>query len=158
MIEIVNNKDNIIDSELTNKNGRINVIAINENNEVVLIKNHNTYYFLSEYIEEELNQALTKCLDEIKYHIDCNYEPVLLQKEYILDYPLIGDKTLNYTYYYIVNIGSFKIDDSNNTNKFSINLIPLKSLANVLEDNMFDNPRNRAITENMLNIVKILFK
>lgn len=130
MKEIIVNKNNILDSEVTDKNIIENYVFINDNK--ILLKNHhNSYYFVH---EEDLSKKYKE-------------EPFLVKKTYELDYPFIDDKTLLIKKFYLINE---KIDVNN------ANWINIDNVISTLEDNMYNNPRVHDVTKEIIEVMEYL--
>ena len=122
--EIILNVDDLTEDEIIDKRV-INKYVLISNNKVYLKNHHNTYFFLDDN------------------DIDDKSDLRVVRKEYIKDYPFIGENTLKITNYYV----------SRETYGEGI---PLDDVAIVLNEARFDNPRNQIITDEILEILNIL--
>lgn len=128
--EIIVNKNNIKDDEITFKSEIKNYIFIN-NNKILLKYHHNSYYFVH---EEEIDEKF-------------NVEPIIIKKIYEEDYPLISDKSLITKYYYLINTNIIIKDGV---------WIDIKDIKNVLNESMYNNPRVQDITLEIIEIIDYL--
>lgn len=146
--EIVVNKDKIRDETIDYKVGKIKVIIVSNNKEIVLLKRYNTYELISEYInDEDREMVLKELLDKMEVKYAKEIKPFLLKKEYITDYPTIGSNALYYTYYYKIDSDVLLFNDN------SLEKIPLENVQEELDANKFVNPKRQ---ENINEIMKVL--
>ncbi len=148
MKEIIINKDKIKDDNIDYKVGKIKVIIVSKNQEIVLLKRYNTYELVSEYIEDDDKEiTLKKLLDKNNIKYDEDIKPFLVKKEYISDYPTIDSNALYYTYYYKV------YSDVTVSNNSCLEKISLDNIQKELEINKFINPKRQ---ENINEIIEVL--
>ncbi len=130
MKKIIINEDNILDEDITDYKILDNYIFISDNK--ILLKNHhNSFYFIH---SEDLNASYDK-------------ELFIIKKEYILDYPFIGDKTLMIKNFYLIN-GKIDINDTI--------WIDLNVVTKILQENMFNNPRVQDVTKEIIEVINYL--
>lgn len=146
--EIVVNKDKIRDENIDYKVGKIKVIIVSNNKEIVLLKRYNTYELISEYINDEDGEMVLKALlDKMEVKYAKEIKPFLLKKEYITDYPTIGSNALYYTYYYKIDSDVLVFNDN------SLEKIPLENVREELDANKYINPKRQ---ENINEIMEVL--
>lgn len=146
--EIVVNKDKIRDGNIDYKVGKIKVIIVSNNKEIVLLKRYNTYELISEYINDEDGEMVLKALlDKMEVKYAKEIKPFLLKKEYITDYPTIGSNALYYTYYYKIDSDVLVFNDN------SLEKIPLENVREELDANKYINPKRQ---ENINEIMEVL--
>lgn len=146
--EIVVNKDKIRDENIDYKVGKIKVIIVSNNKEIVLLKRYNTYELISEYINDEDGEMVLKALlDKMEVKYAKEIKPFLLKKEYITDYPTIGSNALYYTYYYKIDSDVLVFNDN------SLEKIPLENVREELDANKYNNPKRQ---ENINEIMEVL--
>lgn len=131
MKEIILNKDNIKDEDLTD-NRIINNYIFKFDNKVLLKKHHNSYYFIH---DEDLKT-------------NYNAIPFIVKKIYELDYPFIGEKCLTEKRYYLIE------DKPCIENTEWISLLNIK---NILNNQRFNNPRVQDITDEIIEIIDYLW-
>ena len=127
---IISNPNNIEDNKISYRKELKNYIFINQNR-ILLKHHHNSYYFIH---EEDLEERIS-------------IKPCIIKKIYEEDYPLINDKYLLIKYYYVIN--------KNIIIKDSI-WIDIKDIKNVLKDSLYNNPRVKNITLELLEITEYL--
>lgn len=150
---IIDNPDKIKDDEVSMKETIIKIVLVNNNKEIIMDNNHNTYYFINGYLKhnESINEAIKRILNNrFGLNIKNDYDPFLAYKKYNLDYPLFNDKSLYITYFFLI-----KADIIENEN---IALIPINNIIEILNDNMYDNPRNRHETMQNIEAIQSLLK
>lgn len=129
MKEIIINKDNIKDEDVTDKRVINNYIFINDN-KILLKYHHNSYYFIH---DDDYNNL--------------NYKPLLVKKIYDEDYPLLGDKCLTLKYYYLIN-EDILIDNTVWIDK--------DKGKEVIEKEKYNNPRVQDIEDELIEVLNIL--
>ncbi len=152
MQKVVVNDDNINIDEVNTKLGRVYIILVNEKGDVLLEKRHNTYHYIDGYINNDNIDNLVKTIIKDKTNID-NIKTIksfLLKEEYVSDYPVVDDKTLYYSYYYLVSYNSI---DNMVILGDSYEYISLNNLRSVLENNRFENPRNQMLVKGMIDVI-----
>ncbi len=135
MTEIIN-KGKIFDISLaTNIIDIVYVLVFKSYNEIFLKLNYGTYEFVTLYNDFD---------DVLKY----GKEIVTIMK-YEKDYPTFDDKTV-YRKHYVID------KNYNNYKNDNLELVLVNDLKEILEKNMFDNPRNRDKTKEMLEVIEYL--
>ena len=130
MKEIILNKDNIRDEDLTDSRIINNYIFMVDNS-ILLKKHHNAYFFIH---NEDLKA-------------NYNTLPFAIKKIYELDYPFIGDRCLTEKRYYLIEDKPC-IDNTE--------WISLLNIKDVLNDQRFNNPRVQDITDEIIEIISCL--
>lgn len=162
MKEITYNNDNLLSAEIDEVIIRTKALIINSNDEIMLGYSHNTYQFPGGHLEK--NETLLNCLirevrEETGLEI-ANYKIFPFEKitYYNKNYHKTGKNRQNDIYYYII-----KTDESfnlNNTNydagkiegNFSIKIVSLKDFEKTLLDSINDNPINKVVVKEMLEV------
>lgn len=165
-MEILLNKDKLLDSDINERSLKVRALLFDENNKV-LVANYNGVLMLpggkvdngeniidalSRELSEELGNTYTG--DELTYFMTLNF--------YQKDYPKIEDVMVNRlvrTYYFV---GSYKainndlqqLSEREKKAKFRLELIPLDELENIVLSNNTDNPRNRYFQDELLEVLK----
>ena len=164
MKEILYNYDNLkledIDEVVTRTKGLI----INSNNEITLGYSHKTYQFPGGHLED--GETLEECLlreieEETGIEIkDAKLKPFEKITYYNKNYHKSGKNRKNEIYYYIINtdanfdMNNSKLDDWEKDGNFTVKTFPIENVEQVLIDSIPDNPINKVIVEEMLDIFK----
>ena len=164
MKEILYNYDNLkledIDEVVTRTKGLI----INSNNEITLGYSHKTYQFPGGHLEE--GETLEECLlreieEETGIEIkDAKLKPFEKITYYNKNYHKSGKNRKNDIYYYIINtdanfdMNNSKLDEWEKDGNFTVKTFPIENVEQVLIDSIPDNPINKVIVEEMLDIFK----
>ena len=164
MKEIIYNYDNLNNDEIDEIVVRTKGLIINCKDEIMLGYSDKTYQFPGGHLEE--NETLLECLKrEIREETgielkDYNLKPFVKITHLTKNYRKTGKNRKNEIYYYIIKTD--KLYDKNNTNldegeikgNYKIVSIPLKNVEKVLLESIQDNPINKIIVKEMLNILK----
>lgn len=165
MKEIIINKNNLSENDITEIVKRVKVLIINSNNEILLGYSHNEYQFPGGHIEENesFNQAINREIQEetgIKLNIK-NIEPFVISKGYYKDWPQNGKNRKVEIYYY--EIRTDQKPDLNNTSytenekngNFELRYIPLDEVENEIMNNVLKYNDEKGIGKEMIEIFKI---
>lgn len=164
MKEILYNYDNLkledIDEVVTRTKGLI----INSNNEITLGYSHKTYQFPGGHLED--GETLEECLlreieEETGIEIkDAKLKPFEKITYYNKNYHKSGKNRKNEIYYYIINtdanfdMNNSKLDEWEKDGNFTVKTFPIENVEQVLIDSIPDNPINKVIVEEMLDIFR----
>lgn len=165
MKEIIINKNNLSENDITEIVKRVKVLIINSNNEILLGYSHNEYQFPGGHIEENESfiQAINREIQEetgIKLNIK-NIEPFVISKGYYKDWPQNGKNRKVEIYYY--EIRTDQKPDLNNTSytenekngNFELRYIPLDEVENEIMNNVLKYNDEKGIGKEMIEIFKI---
>ena len=165
MKEIIINKNNLSENDITEIVKRVKVLIINSNNEILLGYSHNEYQFPGGHIEENesFNQAINREIQEetgIKLNIK-NIEPFVISRGYYKDWPQNGKNRKVEIYYY--EIRTDEKPDLNNTSytenekngNFELRYIPLDEVENEIMNNVLKYNDEKGIGKEMIEIFKI---
>ena len=168
MKEILYNKDNLKDEEITETSVRIKVLLIN-NGDIYLGNGSDIYQFPGGHLEEgeTFNDCLKReLLEEAGIEIDDEEitEPFMKITYKNKDWPEEGKNRKVEFYYYAIETD--KLPDENNTNlteneksgNYRIDIVPLDKVIDVLKENMPKNERNNAITPDMIKVIEEYLK
>ena len=106
MKQLITNKYNLTDSDMTEVVKRVKVLLVNSNNDVLLGYSHNNYQFPGGHVEENetLVQAVNReVLEETGIELNItNIEPFACAIGYYKDWPAEGKNRKIEIYYYEV--------------------------------------------------------
>ncbi len=164
MKEILYNYDNLkledIDEIVTRTKGLI----INSNNEITLGYSNKTYQFPGGHLED--NETLEECLlREIEEETGIKLKNAKLKPfekiiYYSKNYHNSGKNRKNEIYYYIINtdakcdMNNSKLDEWEKDGDFTVKTFPIENVEQILIDSIPDNPINKAIVEEMLDVFR----
>lgn len=131
-IYIINKGDVFLDEEANVIEEKVYILVIDSYKEIYLNLNYGTYDFVKgdKTIFEEL-------------------KPFAVVNNYVEDHPLIGEK-MTYKNYYVID----SCKDNYDLNK--LKEVPFVNLKELIQNNMYDNPRNRERTEEILEVINLL--
>lgn len=131
-IYIINKDDVFLDEEANVIEEKVYILVIDSYKEIYLNLNYGTYDFVKgdKTIFEEL-------------------KPFAVVNNYVEDHPLIGEKMI-YKNYYVID----SCKDNYDLNK--LKEVPFVNLKELIQNNMYDNPRNRERTEEILEVINLL--
>lgn len=164
MKEILYNYDNLKLEEIDEVVTRTKGLIINSNNEITLGYSHKTYQFPGGHLEEgeTLEECLLREIEEetgIKIN-DATIKPFEKITYYNKNYRGTGKNRKNDIYYYIIktdakfDMNNAKLDDWEKDGNFTVKTLPIENVEQVLIDSIPDNPINKVIVEEMLDIFK----
>lgn len=131
-MNVINKGEVFPQDEATTIMEKVYILVVDSYKEIYLRLNYGTYEFV---------KGDKSILDDL--------EPFAIVNNYVLDHPFIGEKMI-YKNYYVID---------SNKNAYDLNKlekIAMVDLKQILEENKYNNPRNNAITEEMLEIVDLL--
>lgn len=168
MIEIIKNKNNLLDREITEVVIRVKALIINSKKEILLGHSHCEYQFPGGHVEgkEDLTKSLKReLLEETGLEYDTsNLEPFAINIKYLRDYPKVGENRKNIIYYY--EIKDDRIPDLAKTNyteeeidgNYRLRFIPLDILEDVLKTNITNCGDEHGIAMEMLELLSYYFE
>ena len=163
MKEIVFNHDNLEESDIDEVVVRTKALLINDKDEITLGYSHKTYQFPGGHLEE--NESLEECLiRELKEESgielkEIKNKPFVKIVYYTKNYRNSGKNRKNEIYYYVIktnkkyDLNNISLDEWEKDGNFTIKVIPLKDLNQILIDSIPDNPMNEIIVEEMLTVL-----
>ena len=164
MKEILYNYDNLKAEDIDEVVIRTKGLIINSSNEIILGYSHKTYQFPGGHLEngESLEECLLREIEEetgIKIK-DAILKPFEKITYYSKNYHGSGKNRENDIYFYIVNtdakfdMNNSKLDEWEKEGNFMVKTLPMENIEQVLIDSLSDNPINKVIVEEMLEIIK----
>lgn len=165
MKEIITNKHNLIEADITEVVKRVKILVVNSKNEILLGYSHHTYQFPGGHVEngESLTQTLKReMLEETGIDVKVeNIEPLAVALGYYKDWPDKGKNRKTEIYYYEI-----KTDEKPNLNKtsytenekdggFELRFIPLNKVEDELRKNAEELGDKCGIAREMLQLLEI---
>lgn len=156
------NDDNLNSKEIDEVVTRVKAIIINSNNEILLGYSHKTYQFPGGHLEsEDLNTGLERELkEELGVDIKVIEKPFMEVIEYSSNYRNTGKNRENDIYYFIINedikpdMANANLDENEIKGNYTPVYIPLNDVENILICSILDNPINKIIVSEMLEVLK----
>ena len=165
MKEIITNKHNLKEEEMTEIVKRVKVLLINSNSEILLGYSHNEYQFPGGHVEdnEELITAVNReLLEETGINLNIkNIEPFIKMSGYYKDWPELGKNRKIEIYYYEIktdetpNLNNTNYTESEKEGNFKLTYIPLNKVEDELTKNANEYGDKKGIAKEMLEIFKI---
>lgn len=164
MKEIIYNYDFLTEEELTKKIIRVKALIINSKSEVLLGYAHKTYQFPGGHLEgsEDYLMGLKREVAE-ETGIEINTQdlrPFMSIKHYIKNYNDTEDNCSVEIYYYLINTDKkYNIENTHYDNweilgGYELKYIPINNVEKLLYETIEDNRANRAITEEMVEVLR----
>ena len=163
MKTIVYNHDNLTEKDIDEVVIRVKALIINSKNEILLGYCHKTYQFPGGHIEE--NESLEEALKrEVKEETGIeikkeNITPFEKITYYSYNYRNTSKNRKNEIYYYNiktdepVNMNNANLDDWEKEGNYIVKTIPITEIEQVLVNSIPDNPINKIIVEEMLEVI-----
>ena len=162
MKQLITNKYNLTDSDMTEVVKRVKVLLVNSNNDVLLGYSHNNYQFPGGHVEENetLVQAVNReILEETGIELNItNIEPFACAIGYYKDWPAEGKNRKIEIYYYEVktdekpNLENTKYTENEKNGNFELRYIPLSDIENVLKTNAEEHGDENGIAREMIDL------
>ena len=162
MKQLITNKYNLTDSDMTEVVKRVKVLLVNSNNDVLLGYSHNNYQFPGGHVEEDetLVQAVNReILEETGIELNItNIEPFACAIGYYKDWPAEGKNRKIEIYYYEVktdekpNLENTEYTENEKDGNFELRYIPLLDVENVLRTNAEEYGDKKGIAREMIDL------
>ncbi len=164
MKEIIYNYDNLTREEIDEIVIRAKALMINSDNEILLGYCNKTWNFPGGHLED--GETVVQCLiREVKEETgididDANIQPFAKITHFNKNYRNLGKNRENEIYYFVVKTNqNFDMDKSNldkneKAGDFCLKTIPVENVEKLLIDSIPDNPINKIIVREMLEIIK----
>lgn len=165
MKQIINNKYNLTDEDMTEIVKRVKVLLVNSNNEVLLGYSHNNYQFPGGHVEqnETLIQAVNReVLEETGMDLKVtNIEPFACAIGYYKDWPAEGKNRKIEIYYYEIkteekpDLENTEYTENEKDGNFELRFIPLTSVEEELRKNAEQYGDKKGIAREMIELFGI---
>lgn len=165
MKELITNKYNLTEDDVTEVVKRVKVLAINSNNEILLGYSHNDYQFPGGHVEEGeslLQTVKREMLEETGIDLKMeNVEPFAVALGYYKDWPAEGKNRKIEIYYYEIktderpNLNKISYTENEKDGGFELRFIPLNKVEDELRKNAEEFGDKRGITREMLELFEI---
>lgn len=165
MKQIVTNKHNLTESDMTEVVKRVKVLLVNSNNEVLLGYSHNNYQFPGGHVEEgeTLVQTVNREIrEETGIVLNNNdLEPFACAIGYYKDWPAEGKNRKIEIYYYEVktdelpNLDNAEYTEHEKEGGFELRYIPLSEVELVLKKNAEEFGDKKGIAREMIDLFRI---
>ncbi len=165
MKEIIVNKYNLTEEDVTEVVKRVKVLIVNSKDEVLLGYSHNDYQFPGGHVEEneELKDAVIR---EVKEETGITLssvesEPFAVLLGYYKDWPEVGKNRKIEIYYYEiktdeeVHLDKTEYTEDEKKGNFELRRIPLEEVENELKKNMRKYGDQKGIAKEMLELFEI---
>ncbi len=164
MQNILVNKDNLKEEDVTEVVKRVKILLINSNQEILLAYSNNNYHFPGGHVEdnEELIEAVKREIKE-EVGIDINFlsSPFVKLEGFYKDWPNKGENRKNEIYYYEIitdikpDLSKTNYTDNEKKGNFELRYISLDKIEDELIDNVNKYSDKKGIAKEMLEIIKI---
>ena len=165
MKQLITNKYNLIDSDMTEVVKRVKVLLVNSNNDVLLGYSHNNYQFPGGHVEdnETLIQAVNReVLEETGIELRItNIEPFACAIGYYKDWPAECKNRKIEIYYYEVktdekpNLENTEYTENEKEGNFELRYIPLSNVENILSANAEEYGDKKGIAREMIDLFDV---
>ncbi len=164
MREIIHNKDNIKDEDVTEVVTRVKALIVNSKNEILLGYSYHEYQFPGGHVEdkERLISAVNReLLEETGMKMDLNIRPFDKLVNYYKNYPKKGQNRKNEIYYYEIksnrkiNLNRTDYTEEEKDGDFVLEYVPLDEVEKVLVNNAKKYGDINGISDEMIEILKV---
>jgi len=162
MKQIITNKYNLTDSDMTEVVKRVKVLLVNSNSEVLLGYSHNNYQFPGGHVEDDetLIQTVNReVLEETGIELNVtNIKPFACAIGYYKDWPAEGKNRKIEIYYYEIktdeepNLENTEYTENEKDGNFELRYIPLSDVENVLKANAEEYGDKKGIAREMIDL------
>ena len=165
MKEIVTNKYNLTEEDMTEVVKRVKILLVNSNDEILLGYSHHNYQFPGGHVEE--NEELIDTVNrEIKEETGMDLklkdlEPFARNLGYYKDWPEEGKNRKIEIYYYEVktdekpNLDNTSYTESEKDGGFELRYIPLSNVEEELKKNAEEYGDKKGIAREMLELFSL---
>lgn len=162
---IINNRDNLKESDVTEVVKRVKVLLVNSNNEILLGYSHKDYQFPGGHVKENENlvHAVKREIHEetgINLY-NLNLIPFAEMVGYYKDWPSIGKNRKIEIYYYEIktdekpNLAETEYTANEKDGNFELKYVPLEDVKQVLKENVKKYGDEKGIANEMIQLFNI---
>ncbi len=163
--QIITNKNNLTDNDITEVVKRVKVFIVNSSNELLLANSNHEYQLPGGHVEE--NEELLDTVNrEIKEEtgIDLNVtniEPFVVSIGYWKDWPEEGKNRKTEIYYFEVltdlkpDMNNIHLTEKEKEGNFQLEFMPLNTIEEVINNNAIIYGDKHGIAKEMLQIIPI---
>lgn len=163
---VINNKHNLLDSDINEKIYRSRAIMINKSNEILLGFCKDTYQFPGGYLEAgeiPLQGLIREVLEETG--IDISYydkDPIYVIKHYNKDWPRVGVNRYTEFNYYLVDedrrfdLSKTNLDESEKADGYSLVYVNINNIEDLLSESLAKNDKNKKVYPEIRDILEYI--
>lgn len=165
MKEIVTNKYNLTEEDMTEVVKRVKILLVNSNNEILLGYSHHNYQFPGGHVEENeelIDTVNREILEETGMDLKLtDLEPFARNLGYYKDWPEEGKNRKIEIYYYEVktdekpNLDNTSYTESEKDGGFELRYIPLSNVEEELKKNAEEFGDKKGIAREMLELFSL---
>lgn len=165
MKEIITNRDNLREEDITEVVKRVKVLLVNSNNEILLCYSHNNYQFPGGHVEdgEELVDTINREIEEeVGLKLDLKEaEAFVVSNGYWKNWPEEGKNRKTEIYFYEIktdlkpNYENTSYTEHEKDGNFELRYIPLDQVEEELEKNVLEFGDKHGIAREMLEVFKV---
>lgn len=165
MKEIVTNKYNLKEEDMTEVVKRVKILLINSNDEILLGYSHHNYQFPGGHVEENeelIDTVNREILEETGMDLKLtDLEPFARNLGYYKDWPEEGKNRKIEIYYYEVktdekpNLDNTSYTESEKDGNFELRYIPLSNVEEELKKNAEEYGDKKGIAKEMLELFSL---
>lgn len=165
MKEIVTNKYNLTEEDMTEVVKRVKILLVNSNDEILLGYSHHNYQFPGGHVEENeelIDTVNREILEETGMDLKLtNIEPFARNLGYYKDWPEEGKNRKIEIYYYEVktdekpNLDNTSYTESEKDGGFELRYIPLSNVEEELKKNAEEYGDKKGIAREMLELFSL---
>ena len=165
MKEIVTNKYNLTEEDMTEVVKRVKILLVNSNDEILLGYSHHNYQFPGGHVEENeelIDTVNREILEETGMDLKLkDLEPFARNLGYYKDWPEEGKNRKIEIYYYEVktdekpNLDNTSYTESEKDGGFELRYIPLSNVEEELKKNIEQYGDKKGIAKEMLELFSL---
>lgn len=165
MKEIVTNKYNLTEEDMTEVVKRVKILLVNSNDEILLGYSHHNYQFPGGHVEENeelIDTVNREILEETGMDLKLkDLEPFARNLGYYKDWPEEGKNRKIEIYYYEVktdekpNLDNTSYTESEKDGGFELRYIPLSNVEEELKKNAEEYGDKKGIAKEMLELFSL---